>query len=429
LNQRAVDAVVAHAARESRLSALSSVKRPRARRLAQGSVMPGITRTANAAEGGVSTMGLWIPAMAEVLRAGESAGAVHLAYSRNGFGPPFATSPGRLLVVPNEMERLIGWNAEGTPEGAEHTAFASRCARRGARIAWLDAGVHVPVTRGALSLFQTRRRETAALFGLVFAETNAVAEDADAEDSRDASEAALSPSSRTALGMAFASSFFAKLAPVLVVAAPFVRPVASPEALALACLVGATAAAQTFVYAVGFYVSSGARHLAKGAPGYVLYVLLFIATMALVPFFCAFEVLAAVTWPGAAPRRDAPRAAAGGGARRSDRSEPSGPTTGSSSDEMLGSDGEVRRWKSRGEARPRRNARGDSAGPRFDPPATATATATVSASHVAVPEAERAPHAARNPPAVSESKPSSTRSSSRADRWLKSAPVASGKKR
>ena len=117
LNQRAVDAVLVHCARESRLSALASSSQPRARRLAQGSVMPGITRTANSLDGGVPTMAAWPPAMAEVLRAGESAGATHLAYSRGTVGPALAASPGRFLVVPNEMERLVGWSDDGTPPG------------------------------------------------------------------------------------------------------------------------------------------------------------------------------------------------------------------------------------------------------------------------------------------------------------------------
>ena len=46
LNQRAARGACARA-RESRLSGASSSRAPRARRLAQGSVMPGITRTAN----------------------------------------------------------------------------------------------------------------------------------------------------------------------------------------------------------------------------------------------------------------------------------------------------------------------------------------------------------------------------------------------
>ena len=173
LNQRAVDAVLAHAARESRLSALSSSRAPRARRLAQGSVMPGITRTANALEGGVPTMGSWAPALAEVVRAGEAAGATHLAYSRGAVGPALAASPGRLLVVPHEFERLVGWVSSRTPPGTEHTSFAMRCSHRGAQFAWLDAGVHVPVAPGGFAaLFRRRAREHAALARLLFEESH-----------------------------------------------------------------------------------------------------------------------------------------------------------------------------------------------------------------------------------------------------------------
>ena len=53
LNQRAVDSVVFHCARESRLVALSPGKRPCARRGAQGAAYPGLTRTANDVHHGV----------------------------------------------------------------------------------------------------------------------------------------------------------------------------------------------------------------------------------------------------------------------------------------------------------------------------------------------------------------------------------------
>ena len=151
------------------------------------------------------------------------------------------------------------------------------------------------------------------------------------------------------------SGAFAKLAPILCFAAPFVRRATGPEALALALGVGVVAAAQTFVYAVGFYVSSGARHLARGAPGYVLYLLLFAATLALVPLFSLFELSAIVASPLFAARRGAeargkrapPRGFSGGGADA--RSAGSA----SSSDSMIGSDGEVRRWRGGGKSRRR----------------------------------------------------------------------------
>jgi len=457
LNQRAVDAVLAHAARESRLSALSSSRAPRARRLAQGSVMPGITRTANALEGGVPTMGSWAPALAEVVRAGEAAGAAHLAYSRGAVGPALAASPGRLLVVPHEFERLVGWVSRRTPPGTEHTSFALRCSNRGAQFAWLDAGVHVPVAPGGFAaLFARRAREHASLARLLVEESLPhVGREGGKETENEKDEngsATLNPASQTLLATMCVSGAFAKLAPILCFAAPFVRRATGPEALALALGVGVVAAAQTFVYAIGFYVSSGARHLARGAPGYVLYLLLFAATLALVPLFSLFELVATVASPLFAARRGAeargkrasPRGFSGGGADA--RSAGSA----SSSDSMIGSDGEVRRWRGGGKSRRRGGGGGaGGAGPpgnekksvpepsrtAFEgdepfassaPPAPAAAATTAAAVAAAArqPSSRNGAEGARKPRVGSARKAPSVRSdaSSRADRWL-SAPV------
>ena len=465
LNQRAVDAVLAHAARESRLSALSSSRAPRARRLAQGSVMPGITRTANALEGGVPTMGSWAPALAEVVRAGEAAGAAHLAYSRGAVGPALAASPGRLLVVPHEFERLVGWVSRRTPPGTEHTSFALRCSNRGAQFAWLDAGVHVPVAPGGFAaLFARRAREHAALARLLTEESLSLSPGKETAgrkpkptDEDEYGSATLNPASQTLLATMCVSGAFAKLAPILCFAAPFVRRATGPEALALALGVGVVAAAQTFVYAVGFYVSSGARHLARGAPGYVLYLLLFAATLALVPLFSLFELSAIVASPLFAARRGAeargkrapPPGFSGGGADA--RSAGSA----SSSDSMIGSDGEVRRWRGGGKSRRRGGGGGGGAGwvgseppgnesvpepsrtEKFEkfsdepfassaPPAATTAatTATAIAAAARQPSSRNGAEDARKPRVESARKAPSVRSdaSSRADRWL-SAPV------
>ncbi len=461
LNQRAVDAVLAHAARESRLSALSSSRAPRARRLAQGSVMPGITRTANALEGGVPTMGSWAPALAEVVRAGEAAGAAHLAYSRGAVGPALAASPGRLLVVPHEFERLVGWVSRRTPPGTEHTSFALRCSNRGAQFAWLDAGVHVPVAPGGFAaLFARRAREHASLARLLVEESlpHVGREGGKEEDEKDENgSATLNPASQTLLATMCVSGAFAKLAPILCFAAPFVRRATGPEALALALGVGVVAAAQTFVYAIGFYVSSGARHLARGAPGYVLYMLLFAATLALVPLFSLFELVATVASPLFAARRGDADSARGKRASPRGFSEKLGAEgnlrsagSASSSDSMIGSDGEVRRWRGGGKSRrrgggggagwseppgnekksvpePSRTAfEGDEPFASSAPPAPAAAATTAAAVAAAArqPSSRNGAEGARKPRVGSARKAPSVRSdaSSRADRWL-SAPV------
>ena len=157
LNQRAVDAVLAHAAREQSAGrAVLLARAASARRLAQGGVMPGITRTANALEGGV-------PAWARGRRRWRRLCAPAAAAPRTSptaaapSGRRWRASPGRLLVVPHEFEQLVGWVSRRTPPGTEHTSFALRCSNRGAQFAWLDAGVHVPVFPGGFAALFARR--------------------------------------------------------------------------------------------------------------------------------------------------------------------------------------------------------------------------------------------------------------------------------
>ena len=280
INQRAVDAVLFHCSRESRLVALSPLSKPRARRVAQGAVLPGLTRTANSVEGGVPTMFAWIPAMAEVVRAGEAYGAMHLMYNRQRVVAPV---PDTFVVVPNELERSVGWPTRHTPPGTEMTSFALRCGQLGVKFSWLDAGVHVPIVPGLFALFRQRVRDHAGNLLLM------------GEDS------ALEPRTQTFLAVYCVSNFFAKIAPILTAISPLVIHMPGESAFVLACLVGVTTALVRFVYALGFYVSSGARHLARGPAGYVLYWILFALTLALTPLFSAFELVAMIASVFAAP--------------------------------------------------------------------------------------------------------------------------------
>ena len=335
LNQRAVDAIAFHAARESRLVALSSASNPRGRRIARGSTYPGLTRTANALEGGVPGVLGWVPAAAEVLRAGEAHGATRVDASRQSAAA--ISGDASFLVVPNEFERAVGFRADSSPPGMELASFALRCGERGALFAWLDAGVHAPVTRGWLALFASRTREYAGRWTLA---TGA--------------DVPLAFGTQANIFWRTWSDAFAKLAPALCVASPFVQHAPTNEGFAVACGLGLAAALVTFQYAVGFYASAGARHLAKGAAGYALYHLLFVLTLALVPMFSLFELVAMLASACVAPRFRSGEAARreeeeGRGYRRS-----AGPGRvrlgrGSvhSDDHLVGSDGEVRRGRNK----------------------------------------------------------------------------------
>jgi hypothetical protein len=222
--------------------------------------------------------------------------------------------------------------------------------------------------------------------------------------------------------------------------APFIKHEGTREAFFLACFVGATGACQFFIYAIGFYVSSGARHLATGAPGYVCYLLLFAVTLVLVPVFSAFELLAVVFAPFFAAKRtkiessNAKKDVNGSPPVRSGGSDTS--VGSDKSDDLIGSDGEVRRWKSRGGSR----RRGDRGGLQTftasleeggfleeNTPDAATATARAVTAAANRPPSQDVSEATTGRPSRAPSSSSSgfSRPSSRADRWLKnSAPVA-----
>lgn len=355
LNQRAVDAIVFHCARESRLVALSPGKRPCARRGAQGAAYPGLTRTANDVHHGVGPSVLaWIPAMAEVARAGECHGSIRVAY---GFSQRVVCPvPECFVVVPLELERGVGHVP--APPRTEMTSFALRAQARGARFAWLDAGVHVPTCRSLSALFRLRVADSAANFALWRRLAHVVREDdglqtgTGTEHKRGGNEApgergepAVDFATRFRFAALCVSSALAKLAPALVVLGAWAkrRPTSGTEdSLYLACALGVVAALVHFQYAVGFYASSSARHLASGAAGHVLYWILFASTLALVPVFSAFEAVATVTglvWtPAEGGFNPKPRPAT-----KEAKSSESTPGDESSSDGLLGSDGEVRR--------------------------------------------------------------------------------------
>jgi hypothetical protein len=146
------------------------------------------------------------------------------------------------------------------------------------------------------------------------------------------------------------SSALAKLAPALVVLGAWAkrRPTSggTEDSLYLACALGGVAALVHFQYAVGFYASSSARHLASGAPGHVLYWILFASTLALVPVFSAFEAVATVTglvWTPAEGGFNPKPNPATKEAKSSESTAGDDAGDGSSSDGLLGSDGEVRR--------------------------------------------------------------------------------------
>ena len=358
LNQRAVDSVVFHCARESRLVALSPGKRPCARRGAQGAAYPGLTRTANDVHHGVGPgVFAWIPAMAEVARAGECHGSIRVAYglSQRVTSP----IPECFVVVPLELEQSVGHVP--APPRTEMTSFALRAQARGAWFAWLDAGVHVPSTPGLWRLFRLRVADSAANYAL-WRQLSSIGTDRVGSDrvgtdqKREGNEGndggvTVTQSGNNGIDVAtrfwFAthcvSSAFAKLAPALVVLGAWAKRMPSgSDSLYLACALGGVAALVHFQYAVGFYASSGARHLARGAPGYVLYWILFAFTLALVPVFSAFELVATVTGLFWTPAHTASRRVRGPKEAGSKESSPSRPGD-ESSDGLLGSDGEVRR--------------------------------------------------------------------------------------
>ena len=68
---------------------------------------------------------------------------------------------GAMLVVPNELERSIGFDHGALLAGSELNTFALRCRDRGTQFAWLDAPVDVP-SPASLASFVSHRREAIA---------------------------------------------------------------------------------------------------------------------------------------------------------------------------------------------------------------------------------------------------------------------------
>jgi len=275
LNVRAVDAVLAHCARETRLAALSGRGDTHVRRLAQGAVLPGITRTANSFVDGVESVFQWIPAMAECIRAGESYGALRVMYARHS--RVVAPIPNTYLVVPNELELAVGFSNMDVHDGFELTSFALRCSNNGVKFAWLDAGVHVPIVSNIWKLFKVRARDHHSALVLM----------------RD--ENALDHTHRASLTLACVSAGFSTIAPVISALAPWFLHRGGFDTLAIACVVGFITACVTFKYAIGFYKSASAVDLARGLPGLILYSILFVMTIILTPVFCVFEFIALCT--------------------------------------------------------------------------------------------------------------------------------------
>lgn len=276
LNVRAVDAVLAHCARETRLAALSGRGETHVRRLAQGAVLPGITRTSNSFIDGVESVFQWIPAMAECIRAGESYGALRMMYAKHS--RVVAPIPNTFLVVPNELELAVGFKGMEVHDGFELTSFALRCSNNGVKFAWLDAGVHVPIVSNIWKLFKVRARDHHSALVLM----------------RD--DSALDPTHRASLTLACVSTGFSTIAPVVSAFAPWCIRRSGVDMFAISCIVGFITACVTFKYAVGYYKSASVADLSNGAvSGTVYYNILFLLTIVLTPVFCVFEFIALCT--------------------------------------------------------------------------------------------------------------------------------------
>lgn len=276
LNMRAVDAVLAHCARETRLAALSGRADTHVRRLAQGAVLPGITRTSNSFIDGVESAFQWIPAMAECIRAGESYGALRMMYAKHS--RVVAPIPNTYLVVPNELELAVGFNDMDVHDGFELTSFALRCSNSGVKFSWLDAGVHVPIVGNIWKLFKSRARDHHSALVLM----------------RD--ENALDHVHRASLTLACVSGGFCTVAPVITAFAPWCLRRSGPDTFAASCVVGFITACVTFKYAVGFYKSASVADLSQGVmSGTIYYNILFILTVVLTPVFSVFEFIALCT--------------------------------------------------------------------------------------------------------------------------------------
>ena len=242
LNQRAVDAVVAHAARESRLVALSPASKPRSRRAAQARCFPGSRARPTRWRVGCRRCSRGSPRWRRLFaRVKTSADAI-------GVYPPDGdvARPERVLGGAQRAGAIGGVAHGAHPAGHGDDLFALRCQDKGARFAVRRgrARARHPGRRRAVS---PRVRDHAGALLLM------------------GEDVALSAQAQIFLGLTCVSAGFATLAPVLTAAAPFITHEPGPEAFAAATAVGACSALARCKYAVGFLTSRAAPGTSRGA--------------------------------------------------------------------------------------------------------------------------------------------------------------------
>lgn len=146
LRERTVDAVLAHVVDEAyRLAAIRAENDSHLvlrLRLAQGHVAMG------------RTGGSWLAFLASTRRAGD---AVALGRCQLECREAWLGVDPAFLVVPNELEKNVGFDHGLRYPGAELTTFALRCRDRGAQFSWLDAAVEVPAPQSLGQHLQWRR--------------------------------------------------------------------------------------------------------------------------------------------------------------------------------------------------------------------------------------------------------------------------------
>ena len=154
LRERTVDAVVAHVVDEAhRLASIRNENDSHLAvrlRLAQGHLAMG------------RTGGSWLAFLAGTRRAGDAValGRCQLEAQEAWLGvdPSF-------LLVPNELEKNVGFDHGLRYPGGELTSFALRCRDRGAQFSWLDAAVEVPAPESLAQHMQWRRDALLARLG------------------------------------------------------------------------------------------------------------------------------------------------------------------------------------------------------------------------------------------------------------------------
>lgn len=270
LRERTVDAVLAHVVDEAyRLSAIRAENDSHLAlrlRIAQGHVAMG------------RTGGSWLAFLASTRRAGDAVamGRCQLESYEAWIGvdPSF-------LLVPNELEKNVGFDHGLRYPSAELTTFALRCRDRGAQFSWLDAAVEVPAAESLSQHLQWRRESLLARLGAL-------------RDHNEGMPGALTLDRRAALLAMCVGSSCSDLCLMVTGCSLWVLHSATVSELFVNFLISMCSGTVLFCYVLGFVASCSPLSFGGGLAGRATFYMLLLVQVLWAPVAAIIDTIAGV---------------------------------------------------------------------------------------------------------------------------------------